>query len=55
MKQLIESCRKAIDNGICLGCQALENENFAGNINCKYGKIPTAEESIRQIKIKKHK
>lgn len=51
MKQLIESCRKAIDNGICLGCQALEDPNFIGNINCKYGKIPTVEESIRQIKI----
>ena len=50
-RQLIESCRKAIEDGKCLGCTALEDENFIGNINCKYSKIPTAQESIKQIKI----
>ena len=50
-RQLIESCRKAIESGRCLGCTALGDENFIGNINCKYSKIPTAQESIRQIKM----
>lgn len=50
-KQLIESCRKAIESGRCLGCTALENEDFIGNINCEYNKIPTAKESIKQIKL----
>lgn len=49
-RQLIESCRKAIEDGRCLGCTALEDENFIGNINCEYSKIPTAQESIKQIK-----
>lgn len=49
MKQLLESCRKAIEDGRCLGCQALENENFVGNINCIYSKIPSAQESINKI------
>lgn len=50
-RQLIESCRKAIESGRCLGCTALEDEKFIGNINCEYSKIPTAQESIKQIKI----
>ena len=50
-RQLIESCKKAIESGRCLGCTALEDENFIGNINCEYSKIPTAQESIKQIKI----
>lgn len=49
MKQLIESCRKAIEENRCLGCQALENENFVGNIDCEYSKTRAAEESIKQI------
>lgn len=49
--ELIESCRKAIEKGECLGCQALENSNFEGNKNCIYGKASTVEESIKQIKI----
>ncbi len=49
MKQLIENCRKAIEENRCLGCQALENENFIGNIDCKHSKTRTAEESIKQI------
>ena len=51
MKQLIESCRKAIEENRCLGCQALENENFIGNIDCEYSKTRTAEESMKQIYI----
>jgi hypothetical protein len=49
-KPLIKSCRKAIAEGRCTGCQALENPNFTGNPNCIYGKPPSAEESINKIK-----
>lgn len=49
MKDLIESCRKAIEEGRCLGCTALEDKNFKGNINCEYSKKPTAQESIEKI------
>lgn len=44
-------CKKAIEDGRCLGCTALADENFIGNINCEYSKISTAKESIKQIKI----
>lgn len=44
--ELTQSCKKAIESGRCLGCQALEDENFTGNPNCRFGKIPTAQESI---------
>lgn len=47
--ELIESCRKAIKEGRCLGCTALENPLFKGNPNCEYGKKPTAKESIKLI------
>ena len=47
---LIESCKKAIANGWCLGCQALENPTFAGNPNCQYGKCQSVEKSINDIK-----
>lgn len=47
---LIESCKKAIENDWCLGCQALEEPTFVGNPNCKYSKSPTVEESINYIK-----
>ncbi len=47
--ELIPSCRKAIESGRCLGCQALENKNFIGNPNCRFGKTPTAQESIALI------
>ncbi len=46
---LIESCRKAIESGRCLGCQALEDKNFTGNPNCRFGKTPTAQKSIALI------
>ena len=49
--ELINSCKKAIENRKCLGCQALEDKNFRGNPNCRYSKIPTAQESIKQIKL----
>lgn len=49
--QLIESCRKALASGRCLGCTALENPNFIGNVNCKYGQHPSAKQSIEQIKL----
>ncbi len=47
--QLIESCQKAIEQGRCLGCTALENPYFMGNQNCEYSKQPTAKESINKI------
>ena len=49
--ELIESCKKAIANGWCTGCQALEMPEFRGRYNCKYSKPPTAAESIKQIKM----
>lgn len=50
-KELNQSCRKVIEENRCLGCQALENESFIGNIDCKYSKTITAEESMKQIKL----
>lgn len=48
--ELIESCKRAIDEGRCLGCVGLEDKNYPGNPNCKYSKTPTAQESIDKIK-----
>ncbi len=48
-QQLIPSCEKAIKEGICTGCQALENPYYRGNPNCRYSKIPTAQEYINEI------
>lgn len=36
-------CEKAIQNGWCLGCQRLEDYNFAGVNNCKYADIGRKE------------
>lgn len=49
--ELIETCKKAIAEERCLGCTGIEDKNYRGNPNCIYSKIPTAEESIKQIKI----
>ena len=49
--ELIESCKKAIENGNCGGCQVLEDYNFRGNPNCKFSRTPSAQESINQIKL----
>ena len=46
---LIDRCKKAIESGKCLGCQSLEDKNFIGNPNCKFGQVPTAQESINKI------
>lgn len=48
-QQLIPSCKKAIEEGYCTGCQELENPYYRGNPNCRYNKIPTAKESIKVI------
>lgn len=48
--KLIENCKRAIDEGRCLGCVGLEDKNYPGNPNCQYSKIPTAKESIDKIK-----
>lgn len=50
MKELIESCRKAIEESRCLGCSGLGDKNYQGDLNCKYSKVPTVQESITQIK-----
>ena len=49
-QELIESCKKAIEEGRCLGCTALEDNNFRGNPNCRYSKLPTAKDSLKIIK-----
>ena len=46
---LDECCRSAIAEGRCLGCQALEDNNFTGNRECIYNRKLTAEESINFI------
>ena len=51
MEELIEKCKRAIETEKCLGCQQLENPYFKGVKTCKYVDIPTAEDSIKQIKI----
>lgn len=43
-------CAKAILKGWCTGCQQLESIYFKGVKTCKYVNIPTAEDSIKQIK-----
>lgn len=48
---LIESCRKAIENEWCTGCQALEEPTFRGRWNCKYSKPPKVKTSMKQIKL----
>lgn len=48
--ELEEPCRTAIKEGICTGCNALELPYFRAKKNCKYAKIPTAEESIKRGK-----
>lgn len=45
---LIESCKKTIKTGRCLGCIALENPEFTGNPNCPY-RMPTVAENIAII------
>lgn len=44
MKPLIESCRKALEEEKCLGCQALEDDDFIGNPNCIYRTGGTEDE-----------
>lgn len=46
--ELIESCKKAIESGRCLGCTALEQVDFRGNPNCPY-RMPTVAENIAII------
>lgn len=50
MQELIPSCKKAVEEERCLGCIALENPYFTGNKDCEFGKIPTAQQSIKKIK-----
>ena len=50
-KQLKEPCKSMIAMGKCLGCIKLELPYFETDINCKYSNLPSAEESIKQIKL----
>jgi hypothetical protein len=51
---LIPSCKKAIEEGKCLGCTALENLQFLGNINCEYSKKfkPVENEGLESRQLK---
>lgn len=50
---LIPSCKKAIEESKCLGCTALENSQFLGNVNCEYSKIkPVENERLKGEQLK---
>ena len=34
MKDLWGACKKNIENGLCFGCNKLENPNFTGQTKC---------------------
>ena len=34
MQDLWGACKKNIENGLCLGCNKLENPNFTGQAKC---------------------
>ena len=34
MQDLCGACKKNIENGLCLGCNKLENPNFTGQAKC---------------------
>lgn len=34
MQNLCGACKKNIENGLCLGCNKLENPNFTGQAKC---------------------
>ena len=46
--RLIDSCRIAIKNEWCLGCQALENPNFRGRHNCEGSKPPPPSKKVQE-------
>lgn len=46
MKELILSCKKALQEQRCLGCVRLENPDFVGDENCQNIKTPTAKECL---------
>ena len=48
-KELKEPCKSAIHNGLCLGCNLLELEDFESNPECEYFKKPTLKDSIEKI------
>ena len=49
MKELIPSCKKALQEQICLGCVRLENPNFTGDENCVHNQKLTVDDCIKQI------
>ena len=50
-KELKDPCKTLIEKELCLGCNKLELPDFQGDIKCTHAKNPTAEESIKQIKL----
>lgn len=47
--ELIQSCKKALQEQRCLGCVRLENPNFTGDENCIHNQRPTVDDCIKQI------
>lgn len=49
MKELRETCKRAIEKGYCLGCVGLAEKDWIPPKKCPY--LPSADESIKQIKL----
>ena len=47
MQDLWGVCKKNIENGLCLGCNKLENPNFTGQAKCDL--VPNPINEIKQI------
>ena len=47
--RLVKSCEEAIKKEWCLGCQALENPNFTGKLNCEGSHPPETKKSKESI------
>lgn len=45
--ELIESCKRAIQENRCLGCTGLEYPEYKGNPNCEYSKEITIKNNIK--------
>lgn len=47
MRDLWGACKKNIENGLCLGCNKLENPYFTGQAKCDLA--PNSISKIKQI------
>ena len=47
-QELIDSCKIAIRNEWCLGCQALEDPKFRGRHNCEGAKPPPSSKRVQE-------